>query len=173
MTLQAGANGFRSLTQEVADASVQLPIRAHSGETNVQLDLHIPSGRIAPTFKGKYIQRAYQISVRAKIDESLTRDVRIHFEAVGGGSRNSNYPPPDSVPSIFNPTGAMRQLTLLPVNDAIFAAPVCVDGFNYNPLDQIDTKSCVRYPTFYTPDFTIPRTLLQFNEPLYQFLVSL
>ena len=164
--------GGRILEEELAAVAVQQPIRAHSGLTNMQLDLQIPPRPIAPSFNGRYIKRMYEITVRAEIAEWLTRDVRIHFVAVGGSSRDSNLPP-DTVPSIFNPTGAMRQMTLLPANGALFSAPVCVDGFDYNPFDQTDTKSCVRYPTFYTPDFTIPQTLLQFNEPLYQFIVSL
>ena len=163
----------RHREEEVAAVAVQQPIRARSGRTNMQLDLSIPPRPIAPSFNGKYIQRAYQISVRAIIDETLTRDVRIHFTAVGGSSRDSNYPPPDTSPSIFNPSGALRQKTLLPVNDGLLPAPICVDGLDYNPIDQTDIKNCVCYPTFYTPDFTIPQTLWRFNQPLYQFLVSL
>ena len=171
--LYAGGN-HRHREAEVAAVAVQQPIRARSGRTNMQLDLPIPSQRpIAPSFNGKYIRRAYQISVRAVIEESLTRDVRIHFVAVGGSSRDSNIPSPDTVPSIFNPTGVVRQKTLLPANDGLLQAPICVDGLDYNPIDQTDTKSCVRYPTFYAPDFTIPQTLWQFNQLLYQFLVSL
>ena len=167
------AGGYhRHREEEVAAVAVQQPIRAHSGRTNMQLDLQIPPRPIAPSFNGRYIKRTYQITVLAEISEFFTRDVMIHFVEVGGSSRDSNLPP-DTVPSIFNPTGAVRQMTLLRANGALLLAPVCVDGFGYNPFDQTDIKSCVRYPTFYTPDFTIPQTLLQFNEPLYQFLVSL
>ena len=160
----------------VAKSEVKQLIRAHSGVNNVQVNLAVPNAhnRIGPSFNSAYIKRAYRITVVAQVDQILTSDMAVTFEAFCGTARESMCAPADSVPSLFNPNGAERRKMFLCKGEAAqHPVPVCVDGLDYNLADQTDPAKCVRYPTFYSPDFNIPQTLLQFNTELYHFLSTL
>lgn len=161
----------KQCTNKVARTEVRPHIRPHSGPHTVQLQLEVPQSPIAPTFTSTYIRRAYRVKVRAGVSELFTRDIQVDFDVVGGTTHESNNPPLDSVPSLFNPNGAVRRKVILPTNDAEKVAPVCVDGLDYNPMDQSDLEHCVRYPTFYSADFSLPDTLMQYNQQLYDFLI--
>ena len=159
----------------VAKSKVKQLIRAHSGVNNVQVNLSVPNAhsRVGPSFNSAYINRAYRISVVAQVDQLFTKDMGVTFEAFCGTARESICAPADSVPSLFNPNGAERTKRFLcKDNDAQHPVPICVDGFDYDFADQSDSENCVRYPTFYSADFSIPQTLMQFNQELYNFLSS-
>lgn len=130
----------------------------------------VPQGPVCPTFKSTFIQRAYVLKVRASVTGLITRDIRAFFDVGGGTTHESSDAPLDSVPSLFNPNGATRRRVLLPLNGGEKAAPICVDGLDYDPMDQSDEEHCVRYPTFYSADFSLPETLWQYNHQLFEFL---
>ena len=160
----------RQHRNRVAFTEIRPHIRAHSGRHSVQLQLAVPHGPVAPTFSSTFIKRAYEVKVRASVSELFTRDMTVVFDVVGGTTHESSDAPLDSVPSLLNPNGATRRRVILPLNGAEKAAPVCVDGLDYNPMDQSDVEHCVRYPTFYSADYSIPETLRHYNEQLFEFL---
>ena len=161
----------------VAKSKVKQLTRALSGVNNVQVNLAFPQRRVGSSFSSTYIKRAYRITLVAQVDQILTSDLAVTFEAFCGTSRQSRESmcaPADSVPSLFNPNGAERTKRFLCKGEAAqHPVPIRVDGLDYNLADQSDPANCVRYPTFYSPDFSIPQTLLQFNTELYHFLSTL
>lgn len=89
------------------------------------------------------------------IDDAFTRDIRVHFCVVCGSSREPTRTSPDFAPSLYNPTGKVRhKVKLSNINNGLYSAFICLDGFDCNPIDQTDTLNCARFPTFYSDDLS-------------------
>lgn len=113
---------------------------------------------------------------------------------------NPVSPPPTSKPSAspFNPRGTRPTPTVIPqsstsagngahANPALSldgdagagergrepaVAPICVVDWGYDAVnDQAAVNmSQSRYPTFYSADYSIPNSLRQFNQQVYEWL---
>ena len=74
--------------------------------------------------------------------------------------------------STFNPQGNELTVTTLGTDGppGTLLAPICVDGFNYDPANQSHSAQPVAYPTFYSTDFWLPDALKQFYKECFEFL---
>ena len=163
----------RTDEREVAVLVYNQRVEPHAGSHDVPLSFSVPVGLPNPSFDGRYIKRSHFLIVRVMIDASLTFDIRLNFPVVSCSTSVEIGVPPDIAPSIFNPEGMPRQKFYPAIGQATSVAPVCLDGLDYNPADQIDLNNRVRYPTFYSANFTLPQTLQQYNPALYQHLMQI
>ena len=167
------SGAHRTDEREVAVLVYNQRVEPHAGSNDVPLNLSVPMGLPNPSFDGRYIKRSHLLIVRVMIDASLTFDIRLNFPMVAFSTSVETGVPPDIAPSIFNPEGMPRQKFYPAIGQATTVAPMCLDGFDYNPADQVDLNSRVRYPTFYSANFTLPETLQQYNPALYQHLMHI
>ena len=162
----------RADERELAVLEYNQRVKAHARAHEIPLSLSIPAGLPNPSFDGRYIRRSHLIIVRVLIDGIFTSDIDLSFPVVAFSTSFEIGVPPDIAPSMFNPEGLPRQKFYLPIGQAKFVAPLCLDALDYNPIDQLDLNNRVRYPTFFSPNFTIPQTLQQYNRALYQLLLQ-
>ena len=147
-------------------------VEPHEGHKLLQLNLQVPDGMPFTSFKSQFIKRHYALHVLVEISDGMSSDVRLEFPLVGCSAVADTGVPPDMAPSILNPESLSRQKFEPHRGDGFAVAAFCVDGMDYDPRDQIDVNHVVRYPTFFSPDFTLPQTLYQFNQTLFQVLLA-
>ena len=147
-------------------------IEAHAGAFEISLSLSVPMELPNPSFDGLNISRSHFLIVRVLI-EGITSDIELIFPMCQFSTSVEIGAPSNIAPSIFNPEGLPRQKFYPPIGQTTSVAPICLDGLDYNRADQLDSQNCVRYPTFFSPNFTIPQTLQQYNRALYKHLLRI
>ena len=155
---------------ELATLLYNLRLEAHAGSHEVSLTVTVPPGLPSPCFEGRYIKRSHFLGVQVLVDATFTFDIRLSIPVVACSTADETGVSPDTAPSIFNPRGLQRGKFYPAIGKGNSVAPVCLDGLDYDPADQVDMQNCVRYPTFFSPDFTLPLSLQQYNPALYQHL---
>ena len=148
-------------------------VEPNEGHKSLQFNLQVPDGMPLTSFKSQFIERHFALHVLFAISDGMSSDVRLEFPLVGCSAVADTGVPPDMAPSILNPEGLPRHKFEPHRGEGSAVAAFCVDGMDYDPRDQIDVNRAVRYPTFYSPDFTMPQTLYQFNQTLFQVLVAI
>ena len=163
----SAADYHRDDERVLTNFMVKKRIEPHSGTHEETYMFSIPPVP-NPSYKGCIITRSHRLMVQVMIDGACTKDIRLFFPVVIFSTGVVSNVNPDCAPSIFNPDGKMRQKICLGNGKTV--APICVDGFNYNPADQVNLQNPVSYPTFFSSDFMLPQTLQQFNPALHQVL---
>ena len=162
----------KNIKREIVSSQFNFRVEPHERNKMIQLDLKVPDWMPLTSFKSQFIERHFALHVKVAIEDEMKFDGPLKFPLVGCSSLTDSGVPPDMAPSILNPEGIPRHRFEPQRGEGLVVAAFCVDGMDYDPRDQIDVNHEVRYPTFYSLDFSLPQTLYQYNQALFHHLLA-